>query len=178
MRIREVIEIINRMQVNGIIGSYAIGGAVGATFYIEPAATMDLDVFIHFHVEPGSFITLTPIFEYLKAQGYVVQGEHIVIADTPVQFLPPPSPLVEEALADAVQRDIDGTPARVFKAEFIAAIALELGRTKDKLRLSRFIEAEALDMAIFETILARHKLSNKWHLFKQQFGSSEFFVGQ
>lgn len=170
MRIREVIEIINQMQVDGIIGSYAIGGAVGATFYIEPAATMDVDVFIQFHVEPGAIITLTPIFEYLKAKGYVVQGEHIFIADTPVLFLPPPSPLVEEALANAVQRDIDGTPAWVFKAEFIAAIALELGRTKDKLRLSQFMEADALDIAIFEIILAKHKLSNKWQLFKQQFG--------
>jgi hypothetical protein len=159
------------MQADGVIGAYAIGGAVGATFYIEPAATMDVDVFIQLHVEPGTIITLTPIFEYLNTQGCVAEGEHIIIADTPVQFLPPPSPLVEEAIANAVQRDIDGTPVQVFKAEFIAAIALELGRTKDKLRLSQFIEADALDMALFETLLTKYKLGQKWRLFKQQFGS-------
>ena len=30
------------MQADGVIGKYAIGGAVGATFYLEPAATLDL----------------------------------------------------------------------------------------------------------------------------------------
>lgn len=171
MRIREVIETINRMQADGVIGAYAIGGAVGATFYIEPAATMDVDVFIQLNAEPGTFITLTPIFEYLKTRGGEVEGEYIIIADTPVQFLPPPSPLAEEALANAVQRDIDGTPVQVFKAEYIAAIALELGRTKDKLRLSQFIEAGALDMALFETLLTKYDLGHKWLLFKQHFGS-------
>ena len=39
MGIREVIEMINRMQTDGVIEAYAIGGAVGATFYLEPAAT-------------------------------------------------------------------------------------------------------------------------------------------
>lgn len=32
------LEVINRMQADGIIGRYAIGGAVGATFYLEPVA--------------------------------------------------------------------------------------------------------------------------------------------
>lgn len=44
MGIKEVIETINRMQTDGVIERYAIGGAVGATFYIEPAATFDVDV--------------------------------------------------------------------------------------------------------------------------------------
>ncbi len=42
------------MQADGIIGAYAIGGAVGATFYLEPVATLDLDVFVSFrHAECG-----------------------------------------------------------------------------------------------------------------------------
>lgn len=171
MRIREVIEIVNRMKEDGVISSYAIGGAVGATFYIEPASTMDVDIFIQLQVESGSLVTMTPIYEYLKTQGGVVEGEHIIIADTPVQFLPPPSLLAEEALANPIQRDIDGTPAHVFKAEYIAAIALELGRMKDKLRLSQFIEEDALDMVFFETLLTKYDLGQKWRLFKQQFSS-------
>jgi hypothetical protein len=51
--IKEVIETINRMQADGVIERYAIGGAVGATFYLEPVATLDIDVFIEFHTEPG-----------------------------------------------------------------------------------------------------------------------------
>ncbi|MFA6691868.1 MAG: hypothetical protein WCR98_07815 [Saccharofermentanales bacterium] len=88
MRIREVIEIVNRMEEDGVISSYAIGGAVGATFYIEPASTMDVDIFI-----------------------------------------------------------------------------------QDKLRLSQFIEEDALDMVFFETLLTKYDLGQKWRLFKQQFGS-------
>ena len=41
MNIKEAIAIINRMQADGIIGRYAIGGAVGATFYLEPITTLD-----------------------------------------------------------------------------------------------------------------------------------------
>ena len=53
MGIKEVIETINRMQADGVIERYAIGGAVGATFYLEPVATLDVDVFVEFHAKPG-----------------------------------------------------------------------------------------------------------------------------
>ena len=36
---RETLEVINQMQADGIIGPYAIGGAVGATYFLEPVAT-------------------------------------------------------------------------------------------------------------------------------------------
>lgn len=45
MNIREVITTINQMQADGVIERYAIGGAVGATFYLEPIATLDVDIF-------------------------------------------------------------------------------------------------------------------------------------
>jgi hypothetical protein len=40
--VKETLEAINQMQADGVIGHYAIGGAVGATFYLEPAATYDV----------------------------------------------------------------------------------------------------------------------------------------
>src|ERR1022692_3358827 len=102
------------MQSDGVIERYAIGGAVGATFYLEPIATLDVDIFVMFKAETGSaIVSLEPIFDYLKARGGAVQGEYIVISGWPVQFLPPTGPLVEEALRDAVTRDVEGTPARV-----------------------------------------------------------------
>jgi hypothetical protein len=45
VNIRQVIATISQMQADGVIERYAIGGAVGATFYIEPIATLDVDVF-------------------------------------------------------------------------------------------------------------------------------------
>jgi len=170
MKIQEVIKIINQMQADGVIERYAIGGAVGATFYLEPVATLDVDIFVAFRSEPGSLlISPQPIFDYLKARGGAIEGEYVVLAGWPVQFLPPNTPLVEEALAQAVQKDVSGTPAHVFSAEHLAAIALQTGRAKDKSRLLQFIEAGVLEAARFQTILARHDLIAAWKKFEQQF---------
>jgi hypothetical protein len=170
VNIRAVIDTISQMQADGVIESYAIGGAVGATFYLEPIATLDVDVFVTFKSETGSAIlSPKPIFEYLKARGGAMQGEYIVMSGWPVQFLPPTGPLVEEALREAATRDVEGTPARVFTAEHLAAIALQTGRAKDKARLLQFLEAGALDTARFRAILARHGLVGAWQRFEKQF---------
>jgi len=170
MDIKAVITTINRMQADGVIDRYAIGGAVGATFYLEPIATLDVDIFVAFRPEPGNLLVSPQrIFDYLKARGGAMEGEYILIGGWPVQFLPPTGPLVEEALQEAVVRDVDGTPARVFTAEHLAAIALQTGRAKDKARLLQFIEAGVLDPARFQAVLARHGLVDAWQRFERQF---------
>jgi hypothetical protein len=76
VNIKETIATINQMQADGVIGRYAIGGAVGATFYLEPIATLDVDVFVAFHPEPGRLIlSLRPVYEYLTARGCSTEGE-------------------------------------------------------------------------------------------------------
>jgi hypothetical protein len=168
--IKEVIETINRMQADGVIERYAIGGAVAATFYLEPIATLDVDVFVKFHTEPDSqMISPEPIFRYLRDRGCAMEGEHVVIAGWPIQFLPAGSALVQEALAKAVEKDVEGTPARVFTAEHLAAIALETGRAKDKARVLQFIEANAIDLDRLQEILTRHGLAGAWQQFERQF---------
>src|SRR5687767_12074582 len=103
MKIQDVISTLNRMVTDGVLDRYAIGGAVGATSYLEPMATFDVDVFVAFPAVPDSLLlSPTPIFDYLKARGCSMEGEYIVVGGWPVQFLPPTSPLVEEALAEAV----------------------------------------------------------------------------
>jgi hypothetical protein len=170
MAIKEVIQAVNQMQADGVIERYAIGGAVGATFYLEPVATLDVDIFIGFKPAPGSLlINPQPIFDYLKAKGCAMEGEYVVIGGWPVQFLPSGHPLVEEALRDCATKDIDGTPVCVFSAEHLAAIALQTNRAKDKARLLQFIEAGALEADRFQAILARHGLLDSWRKFDRQF---------
>lgn len=170
MNIQKAIATINRMQADGVIDRYAIGGAVGATFYLEPVATLDVDVFVAFKPEPGSSIVSPQlIFDYLKSRGCMMEREYVVIAGWPVQFLPAGTPLLEEALKESVERDLDGTPAHVFTAEHLAAIALQTGRAKDKARLLQFIEEGALDGVRFQAILARHGLVDAWAGFERQF---------
>jgi hypothetical protein len=170
MKIQEVISAVNQMQADGVIDCYAIGGAVAATFYLEPVATLDVNIFVTFQPEPGS-ILISPqaIFDYLKARGGTMEGEYVFIGGWPVQFLPPTGPLVEEALTQAMTPDVDGTSARVFTAEHLAAIALQTGRAKDKARRLQFIEEGALDAERFQQILARHDLVARWHQFQRQF---------
>jgi hypothetical protein len=58
---------------------------------------------------------------------------------------------------------------RVFTAEYLAAVALQTSRAKDKARLLQFFETGALDRNKFETIVERHRLTEKWRQFQQQF---------
>jgi hypothetical protein len=170
MNIREVITTINQMQADGVVDRYAIGGAVGATFYLEPIATLDVDIFATSKTGPGSFlISPQPIFDYLKAHGGVMQGEYIMLGGWPVQFLPPGTPLVEEALQNSLAHNIEGISTMVFTAEHLAAIALQTGRAKDKARLLQFVEAGVLNMSDFQALLKRHGLVDAWQRFERQF---------
>ncbi|CAN5780965.1 hypothetical protein BH20VER1_BH20VER1_24720 [soil metagenome] len=170
MEILAVISMINQMRAAGVIERYAIGGAVGATFHIEPVSTLDVDIFAAFEPTAGSLlITPQPIFDYLTARGCSVEGEYIIIGGWPVQFLPAGNRLVEEALAEAVTMHIGNTPASVCTAEHLAAIALQLGRGKDKARLLQFVEAGVLETDRLQSILTRHNLMPAWERFSRQF---------
>ncbi len=127
--------IINQLEQAGIIGRYAIGGAVAATRYVEPIQTYDLDIFVILPVAPSGLLSLTPINSELIQRGGIPQGEFILVEGWPVQFLPVYNALTEEALAQAVEVEFGSTPTRVLSAEHLAAIMLETGRPKDHVRL-------------------------------------------
>jgi len=167
---KETLEEINRMQADGVIGRYAIGGAVGATFYLEPVATLDIDVFVSFRkMADGPLISLSPLYNYLKARGHETRGEYIVIGGWPVQFLLPGGALCKEALEEAVETEVEGVPTRVMTAEHLVAIALQLGRAKDHARILQFTESGILDAVKLENILSRHGLLEKWKRFGYKF---------
>ena len=166
---KETLEAIHRMRADGVIGAYAIGGAVGATFYLEPMATMDVDVFVSFKETGSGLISLAPIYAYLKAKGYELRGEYVVIGGWPVQFLPSADALGEEAVAEAVAAEVEGSPTRVMTAEHLVAIALQLGRAKDHARILQFTEAGVLDTGKLDSILDRHGLREKWTRFERRF---------
>ena len=164
MNIKETISTINKMQADGVIGGYAIGGAVAANMYLETSDTRDVDVFIGLNPVPGSLlVSLEPIFRYLETRGFPLNAEgYPVVHGWPIQFLPADKPLLKEALENSVELDIDGVPARVFTAEHLAAIAFDLGRPKDRRRLDQFREEKALDASRLSEILKRHGLLERW----------------
>lgn len=167
---KETLETINRMQADGVIGKYAIGGAVGATLYLDPSATLDVDIFVMLPAVSSSYLVdLSPVYRYLMALKCKVKGEHIIIGSWPVQFLPPSNPLEEEALAAAVQIEIEGIPTWVMTAEHLVTIALQTGRPKDHARILQFLEQDAVDREKMNQIIRRHALTAKWEKFKERY---------
>ena len=102
---KDTLAVLNRLAASGVIGDYAVGGAVGATFYLEPLATVDLDIFVIFENAP-LILTLTPIYDWLSQQGFQPAGDAVRIHGWPVQFLPASGPLLEEAVRRARVTDL------------------------------------------------------------------------
>jgi hypothetical protein len=165
---KATLAVVNRMQADGVIGKYAIGGAVGATFYLEPVATLDINIFISFQ-KTEALLTVSPIYDYLTARGFKTEKEYIIIEGWPVQFLPAGNALVEEALALAVETEVEDVRTRVMTAEHLTAIALQTGRAKDFSRILQFIESGTLAPDKLNEILVRHGFLAKWEQFGDKF---------
>jgi len=167
---KATLEAISRLQADSVIGRYAIGGAVGATFYLEPAATLDIDVFVSLKTASGSsLLTLSPIYEHLTSRGYRAEKEYVIIEGWPVQFLPASDALDEEALAEAVETEVEGVRTWVMTAEHLVAIALRTGSGKDFARILQFIESGVIHPEKLDPILKRHGLLAKWEQFGERF---------
>jgi hypothetical protein len=168
--VKTTIESINQMQADSVIGKYAIGGAVGATLYLEPAATIDLDIFVMLPPVPGGpLISLSPIYEYLKSRGGKVVDEYIEIGGWPVQFLPPSNDLETEAVEQAVATAVEGVRTWVMSAEHLVAIALRTGRPKDRNRILQFVEQDAVNRRKLQGIIERSGLTAKWKEFERKY---------
>ena len=167
---KATLELINRMQADGVIGEYAIGGAVAATIYLEPTATLDIDIFVTLPTLAGGLLlSLAPIYEYLKARGCAIQREYIVVGGWPVQFLPPSDDLEREAVAKAVETTIEGITTWVMPPEHLLALALRTGRSKDHLRVLQFLEEDAVNRDKLNELLDRHGLKGQWRQFEARY---------
>ncbi len=160
---KRTLQAINNLKKKGIIGDYAIGGAVASFFYLEAALTEDLDVFIHTDSGKHDIITLSPLFESLAEEGYrEFRREGIIIGKWPVQFLPATTELEKEALEKANEEMIEDEGLKVFSAEHLMAICVQVGRAKDKIRLDQFLREKCFDEKKLDDILSRHNLTEKY----------------
>lgn len=160
------LRILNGLEQEGVISRYAIGGAVGAIFYMEPFLTYDLDVFVLLPQSAGGLLTLGPIYEALKARGCEEDGECLLVAGMPVQFLPAYNPLLEEALAEARDTRYAETVTRVLRPEHLAAIMVQTGRDKDRQRFSTFMQEAEQDAEYLRSVIERHQLTERFNTWK------------
>jgi hypothetical protein len=165
--VKRTLEVLNEMQRGGVISRYAIGGAMGATFYTEPFLTFDLDVFVILPLTPGGLLTLSSLYEALRVRGYTEEKQCVLIEGVPVQFLPAYNSLVEEALKEAQEIMYEDVPARVLRSEHLVAISLQTGRSKDRERVRILREQAKLDLNFLAGVLKRHQLEDKWKLWTE-----------
>ena len=156
------LRVLNELEREGVISRYAIGGAVGAIFYMEPFLTYDLDVFILLPQTDGGLLTLSPIYEALRKRGYGEEKECVLIEGMPVQFLPAYNPLLEDALQEARTTRYAETDTRVLRPEHLAAIMVQTGRDKDRQRFSTFMQEAELDQKYLTTVLEKHQITERF----------------
>jgi hypothetical protein len=181
MGIRQTLEVVNGLVAEGVIGRYAIAGAVAAYNYIEAAVTEDLDILISFGPATGQpsagLILLNPIVSHLRIQGYTEwRKEGIMIEGWPVQFIPVATELDAEALDRALDIELEmqpgagGIPTRVLRPEHLVATSLKVGRPKDFARIAQFLGEGAVDRDALCDVLDRHGLMRLWAAFCNRVG--------
>lgn len=166
--VKRTLNVLNELEKEGHYERYAIGGAMGATFYIEPQLTDDLDIFVILPQASGVLITLGPLYEALRVKGYKEEDEFVIIEGVPVLCLPAYKPLVEEALKEAKEIPYEDIMTRVFRVEHLIAICLDTNMHKDRERVRIFMEQAVVDMDYLEKILARYDLTKIWIQWKKQ----------
>lgn len=178
IKMGDTLRVLNRLQAEGVIGTYAIAGAIAAFRHIEATLTDDLDLLVSINAQGGAaLVVLEPIFARLRAWGYSeFKLEGIVIEGWPVQFLPVASDLDAEALEQAENIELPlgppdmSVPTRALRAEHVVAISLKVGRPKDFVRIHQYLEEEAIDLGALRGVLMRHGLKEAWHAFCRRTG--------
>ena len=161
-------ELLNEMRSAGVIRDYALFGATAQMRYTEPVATLDADVLVDLPAATGLDV-LRGIYEFCSGKGFRPEGEAIRVGAWPTQFVPVFSPLTREALEKAETADFDGVAIRVVRAEYLAVIALSVGRAKDLARILALLESGSVTREAIEQLAGRHGLADAWKKFTRRF---------
>ena len=159
---KKVIQILNELVDKGIIKKYAIGGAVGVIFYTETFTTRDIDVFVAPQMTDSGIIHLGLIYEYLKKAGYSMKGQYFIIEGIPVDFVVVYNDLTLEALDNSIDKQYNKMRVKVFRPEYLLAIALQTGRVRDLRKIDLLMSETDLNGELLKDILKHHNLYKKW----------------
>ncbi len=155
--IGDVFNELNLAKSSGVVVDYAVGGAMAVLFYAEPSRTYDLDVFVLLNEQvEASLAPLAGVYVWARTRGFSVDAEHIVMHGVPVQFLPPFSPLVREAVSHARSLSYEGVPVRVVAPEYLVVLALQGGGARRRERAWQLLESGEVDREKLRQLCTRH----------------------
>jgi len=164
---KKTFQVINDLVDEGVIKTYALGGAIAAVFYVEAFQTEDIDVFIPISVESSGLISILPIIRNLEEKGYYMNGPYIQVEGWDVQFLPIDEvPLLEEAVSNALNIDLEGTVVRVMSPEYLVAVMLNTGRHKDFARVKMFFDQKKVNEEELKILITRFRLEERWQKYR------------
>lgn len=159
----DVLVVLARLKTDAIVEDYAVGEAMAVSFWTEPVATQDLDVVVTFRAEQHPLDPLRPVFNWLDAQGFRLDGEHAMIAGVPVQFLVAWNSIVEQAVEQAADVPYDPSdPAspvlRLIRPTFLVAMwqgdpGADTPRRRERAAMLR--EAGLVDEKLLTALLSK-----------------------
>jgi len=165
---KEVAQLLTEMVHAGVLSNYAVFGAVAQMRYTESVATLDADILIALP-DPQRLDLLSPVYQFCRQHGYAVEGEAIRVGAWPVQFIPAFDRLTGAALLNAEVADFEGVPLRVVTADYLAVIALSVGRAKDYARVCALLECGSTTLEAIRRLCVEFGLVSAWEKFKARF---------
>jgi len=165
---KEIAELLGEMVEAGIITDYALFGATAQMRYTAPLATVDADVLVAVPT-PEKLDLLSPLYAFCASRGYRAQGEAVRVGEWPLQFIPVFSQLTREAVEQAETVDFEGVPLRVARADYLAVIALSVGRAKDLARILALLESKSVTPEAVGALARKHGLADAWSRFEARF---------
>jgi len=137
MDIVTITKILNDLKKRKKLKDYAIFGAVGASFYMEPTYTKDIDIIVLADTDQDYVLVWRELSKYATK----IKDFGFIIADTEIQILPTSiSPLLKSALRNAKTIRIGRVTGKVVDREHLILLAMIANRQKDRFRAAILLE--------------------------------------
>jgi hypothetical protein len=145
MAIADVLRVFQGLKQEGTVRDYLVFGSVAAMAHTRPFFTRDVDI----GVAAESDEEFQSIFNRLAGFGKI-EGHSIVINGTAAEVFPVDiSPIIQDALAHADRKRVEGMLVKIAPAEHLILESLRVNRPQDKARvllLDEFVDSEKLAM--------------------------------
>ena len=150
IKIINALKVFNRLKEKKVFEDYAVGGAIAVSYYVEPRATRDLDIFL-LTDEEGYELT----WKRLERLGYEHWEDSIIVEGVPVDIVSSNQhPFYEGAIRTSKKIRIGDTSIRIFTPEYLIATKLLVFRNKDKVDIYDLLKYEKIDVAELKDILS------------------------
>lgn len=163
----DVFSALNKLVEAGLIETYALGGGVGAAFYVEATQTETLDVLLPRHV--GG---IYPIRTALLSLGAIAEeGASVRLGFWLVRLVQAQEPPIVEAIQAAIPVEFNGIRTRVLSAEYLCALALQSNRIVDQMQVCMFFEENKVDRARLRALAERYGFRDTLQQLELQFST-------